>query len=122
MDKTSDVVKKYFRTDLPPLQVGEKVEVTTKNFNQNEKNEDDGKSKRRLIRFKGTVIAQKNRGQISYTFSVLKESGRVAIRSIFFYHSPLIVSIEKFGKINQKFRQVKLNHLERELAKKKDNE
>ncbi|CAJ0762890.1 4214_t:CDS:2, partial [Entrophospora sp. SA101] len=51
-----------------------------------------------------------------------KGSDKVAIRSIFTYHSPLIASIKKIGKINQKVRRAKLYYLERELAKKKDNE
>src|SRR3954465_8597941 len=125
MDTIRDITKQYFRTDLPPLQVGDKVEITTKNFNQNEKNKDDGKLKNRLTRFKGTVIAQKNPHQISYTFSVLKDSkggDKVAVRSVFSYHSPLIISIKKLGRISEKVCQAKLYHLERELAKKKDNE
>jgi len=119
MDNLQELSKQYFRTDLPPLQVGDKVEITTKNFNQNSKNEKD---KFRLTHFKGAVIAQKNQGQISYTFAVLKESNKVVIRSIFSYHSPLIVGIKKFGKVNQKVRRAKLYYWERELAKKKDNE
>ena len=124
MDAIRDITKQYFRADLPPLQVGDKIEVTTKNFSQNEKNK-DGKPKYRLTHFKGTVIAQKNPHQISYTFSVLKEgkgSDKVAIRSVFSYHSPLIISIKKLGKINKKVRRAKLYYLERELAKKKENE
>jgi len=119
-----DITKQYFRTDLPPLQIGDKIEVTAKHFNQNEKNK-DGKQKYRLTHFKGIVIAQKNPHQISYTFSVLKEgkgSDKVAIRSVFSYHSPLIISIKKLGEINKKVRRAKLYYLERELAKKKENE
>ena len=116
MVSLSEISKQYFRIDLPPLKVGDKVEITSKNLSLNEK----GKS--RLINFKGTVIAQKNTGQISYTFSVLKESKKIAIRGIFSYHSPLIVGIKKLGVINQKVRRAKLNHLEKQLTKKKDNE
>lgn len=116
MDTTRDIVKQYFRSDLPSLQVGDKVEVTTKNFNKNEKD------KYRLIHFKGTVVAQKNPGQVSYTFSVLAESSKVAIKSTFSYHSPLIVSIKKIGVVKLKSHRAKLNYLERELAEKKDNE
>jgi len=125
MDTLQEISKQYFRTDLPPLQVGDKVEITTKNFNKNEKAKNEEKPKLRLTHFKGTVIGQKNPGQISYSFSVLKESkgsDKLAIRSIFSYHSPLIVSIKKLGKLNQKIRRAKLYYLERELAKKKDNE
>ncbi|CAJ0845123.1 8018_t:CDS:2 [Entrophospora sp. SA101] len=114
-----EINKEYFRTDLPQLEVGDKVEIITKNFKKSEKD------KYRLTHFKGTVIAQKNKQRISYNFSVLKESkgsDKVAIRGIFSYHSPLIMSIKKLGKINQKIRRAKLYYLERELAKKKDNE
>lgn len=116
MNNLHDITKQYFRTDLPELKVGDKIEVVTKNFNKNEKD------KYRLTHFKGTVIGQKNEKQISYTFSVLKESSKVVIKSVFSYHSPLIVSIKKSGRINQKIRRAKLNYLERELAEKKDNE
>lgn len=124
MDTLSQLSKQYFRTDLPPLQIGDKVEITTKHFNQNEPEKKDTSTppKTRLIHFKGTIIAQRNCRQISYTFAVLKESNKVVIRSVFSYHSPLIVSIKKLGKINQKVRRAKLYYLERELAKKKDNE
>src|SRR4051812_21761928 len=124
MDTIPSISKQYFRTDLPSLQVGEKIEITTKYFNQNqnEKKDASAKQKVRLTHFKGIVIAQKNRGQISYTFSVLKESSKLMIRSVFSYHSPLIVNIKKIGKINQKVRRAKLYYLERELTKKKDNE
>ncbi|CAG8757903.1 9542_t:CDS:1, partial [Racocetra fulgida] len=74
MDAIRDITKEYFRTDLPSLQVGDKVEITTKNFNKNEKSSKDEKPKYRLTHFKGTVIARKNPGQIGYTFSVLKDS------------------------------------------------
>jgi ribosomal protein L19 len=125
MDTTHDIVKQYLRTDLPPLAIGDRVEITTKNFSQNEKNKGEEKLKYRLTHFKGTVIAQKNPCQVSYTFSVLKDSkggDKVAIRSVFSYHSPLIISIKKLGKINQKVRRAKLYYLERELAKKKKSE
>jgi len=120
-----DIVKQYFRTDLPPLQVGDEVEITTKNLNKSKKSKKDESEKYRLTHFKGVIIGEKNKGQISYTFSVLKEnkgSDKVAIRSIFSYHSPFIVSIKKLGKLNQEINQAKLYYLERELAKKKDNE
>src|SRR6266511_4534013 len=108
MDILQEISQQYFRTDLPPLQIGDKVEITTKNFNKNEKKKGNKKPKYRLTHFKGTVITQKNPKQISYTFSVLREnkgSDKVAIRSIFSYHSPLLVSIKKLGKINQKVRR-----------------
>src|SRR5438034_2963369 len=96
MDTLQEISKQHFRT-------GDKVEVTIKNFNKIEKDK-EGKIKHRLTHFRGTVIAQKNPQQISYTFSVLKDSkgrDKVAIVSTFSYHSPLIVSIKVIGRINQ---------------------
>ena len=127
MDVLSQINKQYFRADLPSLQVGDKVEITTKHFSQNEKENknDPAKPKFRLTHFKGTVIAQKNPKQVSHTFSVLKDakgSDKLAITSTFSYHSPFIVSIKKTGKILHKVRRAKLYFLERELAEKKDNE
>jgi ribosomal protein L19 len=124
MDTLYNISKQYFRTDLPSLQVGDKIEVTAKHhFIQKEKSDSTPKS--RITNFKGTVIAQKNQGQISHTFSVLRDSkgsDKLAIRSTFSYHSPFIVNIKKTGKILHKVRRAKLYYLERELAKKKDNE
>jgi ribosomal protein L19 len=125
MNTICDITKQYFRADLPSLEVGDKVDVTTKHINPNEKSKKNEKEKIRLTHFKGTIIGQKNPGQISYTFSVLKDSkgsDKLAIRSIFSYHSPFIISIKKLGKINQKVRRAKLYYLERQLAAKKDNE
>ena len=128
MDTFQEINKQYLRTDLPELQVGDEVEVTTKNFyleekdQKSKKKEKDEKKKYRLTRFKGTVIKQKNEQRISYTFSVLKESRKVAVRGVFLYHSPLLVSIKKLGRLNQKVHRTNLTYLERELAKKKANE
>src|SRR4051812_7848189 len=117
MDTLQEMNKEYFRTDLPPLEVGDKVKVSTKIFNKNEKD------KFRLTHFEGEIIAKKNPNQISYAFHVLKESAKVGIENVFSYHSPLIVSIKKFGgKPKQKVRRAKLYYLERKLAKKKDSE
>ncbi|CAG8467349.1 392_t:CDS:2 [Gigaspora margarita] len=119
MNILAEITQPYFRTDLPQLTVGDKIEVITKNFDPREKNE---KPKYRLTHFKGTVIAQKNPKRISYTLSVLKESSKIASTSVFFYHSPLIASIKKLGRINRPVRRAKLYFLERETARKKDNE
>ncbi|CAI2167665.1 18436_t:CDS:2 [Funneliformis geosporum] len=108
MDTLQEINKQYFRTDLPELQVGDKVEVITKNFNRFSQNE---KTKHRLVNFKGIVITQKNKKQISYTFSVLRESGKVAVRSIFLYHSPLIVSIKKLVVTMSSLKDINLKDL-----------
>ncbi|CAG8731124.1 8739_t:CDS:2 [Racocetra fulgida] len=75
MNKLSEITQQYFRTDLPQLAIGDKVEVITKNFDLRAKSENP---KYRLTHFLGTVIAQKNKRQISYTFSVLKASSKIA--------------------------------------------
>ena len=72
MNSLTEITNQYLRSDLPQIQVGDKVEVISKNFSQNKK---DGY---RLTHFRGTVIAQKNQKQISYTFAVLKESNKIA--------------------------------------------
>ena len=107
MNILQEITQQYLRTDLPELQIGDIVEITIKNYKQNEKD------KFRLTHFKGTVIAQKNKKQISYTFSVLKETNKVKVRSTFLYHSPFLVSIKKLRRINQKVRRAKLYYLER---------
>ena len=107
MNILQEITQQYLRTDLPELQIGDIVEITIKNYKQNEKD------KFRLTHFKGTVITQKNKKQISYTFSVLKETNKVKVRSTFLYHSPFLVSIKKLRRINQKVRRAKLYYLER---------
>ena len=54
MDTISDITKQYFRTDLPALQIGDKVEITTKNLNKTEKKTKMGKiyAKNNVFSFK----------------------------------------------------------------------
>jgi ribosomal protein L19 len=108
MNKIDELNKNQLRTDLPPVEIGERVEIISSKDN-------------RTTHFKGIVIDKKNPSNINYTFHVLKESDRVGVISVFSYHSPFIKSIKKIGKINQKVRRAKLSYLERGLAKKKDN-
>jgi len=107
MNVLQEITQQYLRTDLPELHVGDKIEVTIKNYKPSEKD------KFRLTHFKGIIISQKNKKQISYTFSVLKETNKAKIRSTFLYHSPFLISIKKVGRINQKVRRAKLYYLER---------
>ncbi|CAG8497091.1 4405_t:CDS:2 [Ambispora leptoticha] len=72
----SEEMKKKFLSD--------KVEVITKHFSPSKKEKTGSIPKSRLTHFKGTVIAQKNKGQISHTFSVLRDSkgsDKLAIRN-----------------------------------------
>jgi len=110
------ITKSYLRDDLPSLQIGEKVEVVTKIQDK------ENKEKFKLSSFKGIIIAQRRKKQISYNFTVLHESNKLTIKQTFFYHSPLIAEIKKMGKINQKVRRAKLYFLERKLASRKAGE
>lgn len=111
-----EVTKQYLRQDLPSLKIGDTIEVTIKNISDVEANNG------RQTHFKGIVISQRNQNQISYTFTVLKESSKVVIKSIFSYHSPYITSIKIIRKGAIKLRRSKLYYLERKLAYKKANE
>src|SRR5205085_12649666 len=102
MNNLEEISKQYFRTDLPSLEIGDKVKVITRSILKNEKGE------YRLTHSEGIVIAQKNEQQISYNFTVIEEAEKVVIRNVFAYHSPLIVKIQKLGKINQKVWQANL--------------
>ena len=108
------ITKPYFRNDLPSLEVGEKVEVIMKIQSQEKHN---------FSSFKGIIIAQKRKKQISHNFTVLDdESKKLVIKQTFFYHSPLIIKIKKLGRINQKVRQAKLYFYERKLSARKAGE
>jgi ribosomal protein L19 len=102
MNVLSEINKQHFRSDLPKIKVGDRIEVVSKSFRPNQ---DD---KHRLIRFVGKVIDQKNCKKISYTFSVLKKSDKVSIKSSFSYHSPLIVNIKKLGRSTKKILRARL--------------
>lgn len=103
--------KAYFRTDLPPIKVGDHVEISHKEGKLNSK---------RVLLFKGVVVSQKNVNRIGHTFTVLREFNKVAVSCVFSYNSPLIISIQKTGQM--KVRRSKLYFLERKIAKKKENE
>src|SRR4051812_49614724 len=98
MDLLQEITKPYLRNDLPSLQIGEKIEVITKIFDK------ENKEKFRLSSFRGIIISQKRPKQISYNFTVLKESSKLVIKQIFFYHSSLIVDIKKMGMVNRKVK------------------
>lgn len=110
MDLLQEITKPYLRNDLPSLRIGEKVKVIMK------------VPDKRPFSFEGIIISQKRPKQISYNFTVLKESNKLVIKQIFFYHSSLIIDIKKIGMVNQKIRRAKLNFLERNLAAKKAGE
>src|SRR5437763_10604057 len=116
MDLLQEITKPYLRNDLPSLRTGEEIEVVTKVFNK------DNKKEYKLSAFRGTIISRKRPKQISYNFTVFKESKKLVVEQIFFYHSSLIVSIRKIGMTNKKVRRAKLYFLERKSIAKKTGE
>lgn len=116
MNVIQEITKPYLRTDLLLIKVGDKVEVTTKIFDKKDQ------EKYKLSSFKGIVISLRREKQISANFTVIKESGKLMVKKIFFLHSALLNDIKKLGRIEKKVRRAKLYFLERELAKKKDRE
>jgi len=102
------------RKDLPNLKPGKKVEVITKVTDKKDPN------KHKFSSFKGIIIAVRKKNQINCTFTVIKESSKVIVKIVYFYHSPLISAIKEVGKMP--VRRAKLFYLERALAKKKANE
>lgn len=99
--------KNLFRTDLPSIEVGEKVEILVKR---------DLKSNRNLL-FKGLVIKKKNENNLSYSFTVIHETERMVITIVFFYHLSPIKKITKVKKI--RVRRANLNYIKRNLMSKK---
>jgi ribosomal protein L19 len=109
-----ELEKQNFRTDLPKLQVGEQVRVVVKRIRKANK---EGRGSNFTF-LTGEIIALKNPQRISYTFTVLGESNKVAFTAKFCYHSPLIIGIEKMGKIFKR-RKAKTYYLVRRLDHKK---
>ncbi|KLL02073.1 MAG: 50S ribosomal protein L19 [Mycoplasmataceae bacterium RC_NB112A] len=112
-----ELERKNFRTDFPPLQVGDEVKVTLQRTREIKK-EGRGSNSSFII---GEVVALKNPRRISYTFTLLGESNRVAFTAKFLYHSPLILKIEKLASSKRKIRRAKNYYLVRQLARKKSN-
>jgi len=124
MNLLQEIAKPYLRNDLPSLQVGEKVKVFIGRLPKN-----DDKKEYKFSSFSGIIIKQRRKNQLNYAFTVLNGDNKMVIKQIFFYHSPLIVKIEKLGKIkltkkkrSRKIRRANLSFLERELAAKKTSE
>jgi ribosomal protein L19 len=118
MNFLQEIAKPYLRNDLPSLQVGEKVRVFISQFSKIDKED-------KFFSFNGTIIKQRRKKQLNYAFTVLNEDSKVVIKQTFFYHSPLIVKIEKLGKIklskkerSRKIRRANLGFYEREITAK----
>jgi ribosomal protein L19 len=124
MNLLQKIAELYLRNDLPSLQVGEKVKVFI-----GRPSKSDDKKEHKFSSFSGVIIKQRRKKQLNYAFAVINGDSKMIIKQTFFYHSPLIVKIEKLGKIkitkkkrSRKIRRVNLSFLERELAAKKTSE
>ena len=111
------IERQSFRTDLPSLQIGDEVKVTLQR-SQEVKKEGKGSNSTFIA---GEIIALKNPQRISYAFTLLGESNRVAFTAKFLYHSPLILKIEKLTSVKRRMRKAKNYHLVRQLVHKKGN-
>lgn len=125
MNLLQEIAKPHLRNDLPSLQVGERVKVFISKFSKSDEKDKEYKP----FSFSGVIIRQKRKNQLNYAFTVLNGDSKMVIKQTFFYHSPLIVKIEKLGKIkltkkkrSRKIRRANLGFLERELAAKKTSE
>ena len=105
-----ELEQQNFRTDLPPLQVGEEIKVTLQRFRELKK-EGRGSNSTFVI---GEIIALKNPRRISYAFTLLgRGNDKVSFTAKFLYHSPLILKIEKLASAKRKIRRAKLYYLTR---------
>ena len=105
-----ELEKQNFRTDLPPLQLGDEVKVTLQRSREI-KEGGRGSNSTFII---GEIIALKNPQRVSYTFTLLgKRINKVAFTVKFLYHSPLILKIEKLATAKRKIRRAKLYYLTR---------
>ena len=95
----SSVEKKFLKTDLPILQIGDNVKVGVKIIEGN---------KERVQFYEGTIIAKKNTS-INMTITVRKILQGIGIERIFLIHSPKIDSIIVLR--SSKVRRSKLYYL-----------
>lgn len=94
------------RKDIPQFSIGDTVEVGIKIL------EGD---KEKLHEFRGVVIARRGKG-MSETFVVRKMSFGEGIERTFYFHSPMIRSLEVIKK--GKVRKAKLYYLRGKIGKK----
>src|SRR4051812_19197305 len=119
MNLLQEITKPYLRNDLPSLEVGHKVKVFIGRLSKSDK-------KHNFFSFGGIITREKRKKQINYAFTVINGDGKMVIKQTFFYHSPLIIKIEKLGKVKltkkkqkRKICRANLGFLERELVAKK---
>jgi large subunit ribosomal protein L19 len=93
------VEKKFLKTDLPVLKIGDNVKIGVKIIEGN---------RERVQFYEGTVIAKKN-SLINTTITVRKILQGIGIERIFLIHSPKIDSIQVLR--SSKVRRAKLYYL-----------
>jgi len=91
--------KKFLKTDLPILKIGDNVKIGVKIIEGN---------KERVQFYEGTIIAKKN-SSINTTISVRKILQGIGIERIFLIHSPKVDSITVLR--SSKVRRAKLYYL-----------
>ena len=91
--------KKFLKTDLPILKIGDNVKIGVKIIEGN---------KERVQFYEGTIIAKKN-SSINTTISVRKILQGIGIERIFLIHSPKVDSITVLR--SAKVRRAKLYYL-----------
>lgn len=91
--------KKFLKTDLPILKIGDNVKIGVKIIEGN---------RERIQFYEGTVIAKKN-SSINTSITVRKTLQGIGIERIFLVHSPKLDSIEVLR--SSKVRRSKLYYL-----------
>ena len=94
-----NVEKKFLKTDLPKLRIGDNVKIGVKIIEGN---------KERIQFYEGTILAKKN-SSINTTITVRKIFQGIGIERVFLIHSPKIDSIVVLR--SSKVRRSKLYYL-----------
>jgi large subunit ribosomal protein L19 len=105
-EKINNIEKKYIRTDLPKLEVGDTIKMRIKVIEAD---------KTRVHPYEGTVI-KKSGGSSRETFTVRKLSFGEGVERTFPVHSPVIDSIEIVSKGH--IKRSKLYYLRERIGKK----
>jgi large subunit ribosomal protein L19 len=95
----NDIEKKFIKTDLPILKIGDNVKIGVKII--------EG-TKERVQFYEGTIIAQKN-SSINTTITVRKILQGIGVERVFLIHSPKLDSITVLR--SSKVRRSKLYYL-----------
>ena len=95
----NDVEKKFLKTNLPVIKIGDNVKIGVKIIEGN---------KERIQFYEGSIIAKKN-SSINTTITVRKVLQGIGVERIFLIHSPKLDSIQVLR--SSKVRRAKLYYL-----------